>query len=136
MSDGPDQPVTGAAIPQVDADATATPQDELDVSQPASPERVVERVPTGTGLRWGLILGIVLSIPLVVFLAQNTQSVTINFLSWTGQVPLVAVLGVTVIATIVIVELIGLAVRSRRRKAIAERQELERLRTVPPRSAT
>ena len=71
----------------------------------------MERVPTGTGLRWGLILGIVLSIPLVVFLAQNTQSVTINFLDWTGQVPLVAVLGVTVIATIVIVELIGLAVR-------------------------
>ena len=87
-------------------------------------------------MRWGLILGIVLSIPLVVFLAQNTQSVTISFLAWTGQVPLVAVLGVTVIATIVIDELIGLAVRSRRRKAIVERQELERLRSVSPRSLT
>ncbi len=87
----------------------------------------------GTGLRWGLILGIVLAIPLVIFLAQNTQSVTINFLTWSGQVPLVAVLGVTVIVTIVIDEVIGLAVRARRRKAIADRQELERLRSAPPR---
>lgn len=135
MSDDLDEPVSGAPNPPVEVDAATTiPVDPA--SQSASPERVVERVPTGTGLRWGLILGIVLSIPLVVFLAQNTQSVTINFLDWTGQVPLVAVLGVTVIATIVIVELIGLAVRSRRRKAIAERQELERLRSVPPRSPT
>jgi uncharacterized integral membrane protein len=135
VSDDSDEPVTGAPNPPVEVDAAATLAVEP-VVQSASPERVVERVPTGTGLRWGLILGIVLSIPLVVFLAQNTQSVTINFLAWSGQVPLVAVLGVTVIATIVIDELIGLAVRSRRRKAIGERQELERLRSVPPRSPT
>ena len=105
-------------------------------ANPHRPSGLWNGCPPGPGLRWGLILGIVLSIPLVVFLAQNTQSVTINFLAWTGQVPLVAVLGVTVIATIVIDELIGLAVRSRRRKAIAERQELERLRSVSPRSPT
>jgi uncharacterized integral membrane protein len=133
MNDRSDQPVTGAPIPPVDADAAATPPDELEVSQPAPPDRVVERVPTGTGLRWGLILGIILSIPLIVFLAQNTQSVTINFLTWTGQIPLVAVLGATVILTIVIDELIGLAVRSRRRKSIVEHQELQRLRSAPPR---
>ncbi len=133
MSDRSDQPVAGAPIPPVDADAAATPPDDLQGSQPAPPDRVVERVPTGTGLRWGLILGIILAIPLIVFLAQNTQSVTINFLAWTGQVPLVAVLGATVILTIVIDELIGLAVRSRRRKAIVEHQELQRLRSAPPR---
>jgi uncharacterized integral membrane protein len=133
MTDRPDQPVTGAPIPLADADAAATPPDDVEASPPAPSDRVVERVPTGTGLRWGLILGIILSIPLIVFLAQNTQSVTINFLAWTGQIPLVAVLGATVVVTIVIDELIGLAVRSRRRKAIVEHQELQRLRSAPPR---
>ena len=132
MSDHSDQPDTGGPIPSVDAEAAAT-NPGLEVSTLAPPDRVVERVPTGTGLRWGLILGIILSIPLIVFLAQNTQSVTINFLAWTGQIPLVAVLGATVIITIVIDELIGLAVRSQRRKSIIEHQELQRLRSAPPR---
>ena len=132
MSDRPDQPVAGGPIPPVDAEAAAT-SPGLEVSPLPPPDRVVERVPTGTGVRWGLILGIILSIPLIVFLAQNTQSVTINFLAWTGQIPLVAVLGATVIITIVIDELIGLAVRSRRRKSIVEHQELQQLRSAPPR---
>ncbi len=132
MSDRSDQPDTGGPIPSVDAEAAAT-NPGLEVSPLAHPDRVVERVPTGTGPRWGLILGIILAIPLIVFLAQNTQSVTINFLAWTGQIPLVAVLGTTVIITIVIDELIGLAVRSQRRKSIVEHQELQRLRSAPPR---
>ena len=74
----------------------------------------------------GLIIGIILAIPLIVFLAQNTQSVEINFINWSAQVPLVSVLAATVVLTVVITEVIGLFVRRRRRKVLAERAELRR----------
>ncbi len=83
----------------------------------------------GTGPRWGLIIGIVLAIPLIVFLAQNTQSVEINFINWSAEVPLVSVLAATVVLTVVITEVIGLFVRRRRRRVLAERAELRRLRS-------
>ena len=59
-----------------------------------------------------------------MFLAQNTQSVEINFINWSAQVPLVSVLAATVVLTVVITEVIGLFVRRRRRKVLAERAEL------------
>ena len=83
----------------------------------------------GTGPRWGLIIGIILAIPLIVFLAQNTQSVVINFISWTTEVPLVSVLASTVVLTVIITEVIGLFVRRRRRRVLAEHAELRRLRS-------
>ncbi len=106
------------------------PHEEI-VAEPSPPtsQPIVEKTPSGTGPRWGLIIGIVLAIPLIVFLALNTQSVEINFINWSTEVPLVSVLAATVVLTVIITEVIGLFVRRRRRKILAERAELRRLRS-------
>ncbi len=123
MTDRTDDTVGGELPP-------LPPQEEI-VAEPTPPtsQPIVEKTPTGTGPRWGLIIGIVLAIPLIVFLAQNTQSVEINFINWSAQVPLVSVLAATVVLTVIITEVIGLFVRRRRRKVLAERAELRRLRS-------
>ncbi|HEX2369002.1 MAG TPA: LapA family protein [Acidimicrobiia bacterium] len=123
MTDRPDDTL-GADLPPVPPPEDGVAESSVPPSQP-----VVEKTPTGTGPRWGLIIGIILAIPLIVFLAQNTQYVVINFMSWTTEVPLVSVLASTVVLTVIITEVIGLFVRRRRRKVLAERAELRRLRS-------
>jgi uncharacterized integral membrane protein len=119
MTDHPDDTLGGELPP---------PAGEV-VSEPTLPPPPQVEAPTGLGPRWGLIIGIIVAIPLIVFLAQNTQSVEINFINWSAQVPLVSVLAATVVLTVVITEVIGLFVRHRRRKVLAERAELRRLRS-------
>ncbi len=123
MTDRPDDTL-GADLPPMPPPEDVVAESTVPPSQP-----VVEKAPKGTGPRWGLIIGIILAIPLIVFLAQNTQYVVINFMNWTTEVPLVSVLASTVVLTVIITEVIGLFVRRRRRKVLAERAELRRLRS-------
>ena len=66
--------------------------------------------PTRTSWAWGtLILGIILGIALVDFLAQNTRSVRIEFFSASGQIPIAVALLVAALAGGAIVLIVGAA---------------------------
>lgn len=97
------------------------------VSEPASePPRQVHD--DGTGVRWSLIASLVLVAALAVLAAQNTQRVTLNFLGWDGRAPLIAIILGTAVVAVLFDEAVGFIWRRRRRKTLAERRGLERLR--------
>lgn len=83
-------------------------------------------------IRWGLVSFIVLAIVVIILSAQNTQEVELKALGWTVQAPLVVIILVTVLATVVLDELVGVILRARKKKRIAEKAELKRLRRNAP----
>lgn len=90
----------------------------------ASPERVF----VGTGLFWGLIVGVVLALAVIILAAQNTDGVTISFLGWDFSTPLIVIILGSVLIGIVLDELFGLVYRKGRRRTLRDRDELKRLR--------
>jgi uncharacterized integral membrane protein len=91
-------------------------------AQPESHPGLVSRI------RWGLLSFIVLAIIVIILSAQNTQEVELKALGWTAQAPLVVIILVTVLVTVVLDELVGVILRARKKKRIAEKEELKRLR--------
>lgn len=87
-----------------------------------------ERVFVGTGLFWGLIIGVVLAAAVVILAAQNTDTSTISFLAWELSTPLVVLILGALLTGIVLDELFGLVYRKRRRRTLRDRDELARLR--------
>jgi uncharacterized integral membrane protein len=84
--------------------------------------------PAPSGVPWGLaafLLGVVL---LVVFVVQNVQDVSLRFLGFEGEYPLALIIIVIVALTILLDEILGAAIKKRRRTRRAEREELHRLR--------
>lgn len=97
------------------------------LAEPAGPEPP-RPAPLGTGIAWSVILllfGIAL---VVVFSVQNTDPVPVKFLWMEGQFPFAIVILVTVGVIILLTELIGLSYRRRRRRRVAEREELRKYR--------
>jgi len=92
------------------------------------PEVAPERVFVGTGLFWGLIVGFILAVAVIVLAAQNTGDVTIAFLAWDFSTSLIVVILGSILIGIVLDELFGLVYRKRRRRALRDREELKRLR--------
>lgn len=82
----------------------------------------------GSGVAWGAVLVLIGLALLVVFAVQNTDPVPVEFLWLNGEYPLSLVILITVAVVVLFVELFGLLYRRRRRKKLAERQELKRLR--------
>lgn len=87
-----------------------------------------ERVFVGTGLFWGLIVGVILALAVVILASQNTGTVTISFLNWEFSTPLIVLILGSLLIGIVVDELFGLVYRKRRRRTLGEREELRRLR--------
>jgi uncharacterized integral membrane protein len=83
---------------------------------------------TGSGVAWGAVILLLALALLVVFVIQNTDPVPVEFLWLDGQYPLSLVILVTVAVVVLFVELFGLLYRRRRRKRLAERQELKTFR--------
>jgi len=83
---------------------------------------------TGPGFAWGAMIIFVALALLVVFAIQNTNPVPVEFLWLDGEYPLALVILITVAVVVLLVELFGLLYRRRRRKRVAERQELKRFR--------
>ena len=81
-----------------------------------------------TGIRWSLISGLILIAAITILAAQNTQNVVLKFLGWDGRAPLIAIILGTAIVAIIIDEAVGFIWRRRRKKALAEREELKKLR--------
>jgi uncharacterized integral membrane protein len=82
----------------------------------------------GSGIAWGAVVILIGLALLVVFAVQNTDPVPVHFLWLEGDYPLSLVILITVAVVVLFVELFGLLYRRRRRKRLAERQELKRLR--------
>jgi len=96
------------------------------VTQPHRPEREVEY--RGTGIYVSLAVILILVVALLVLALQNTDSVEFEFLWWDLEVPLFGLMLGGGLVAVVLDELIGLAWRRNRRRRLAERRELKRLR--------
>lgn len=88
----------------------------------------VASAPVGPGVPWGLALFLVVVVLLVVFVVQNAQSVALKFLGWEGEYPLSLIIILVIAVSILLDEILGGVLRSRRRRRRAERDELRRLR--------
>jgi uncharacterized integral membrane protein len=83
-----------------------------------------------TGVWPAVVTGLVAAAAVVIFVAQNTHNIALEFL-WLDfrTSPAVLVLATALVAVTGSV-LVGAAVRRRRRRMLEERQELDRLRQV------
>jgi uncharacterized integral membrane protein len=86
------------------------------------------KVFVGTGFFWGLIVGLVLATMVIILAAQNTASVTVHFLGWRIETPLIVLILGALLIGIILDEIAGAIYRRRRRRILNERAELERLR--------
>lgn len=86
----------------------------------------------GTGLFWGLVVGILLAIAVVILAAQNTGSTTIAFLGWKFSTPVIVLILWTLIVGVVFDELFGLVYRARRRRILRDRDQLKQLERSNP----
>lgn len=102
--------------------------------QPSKTARAApkERVFVGTGLFWGLIIGVVMAIGLLILIAQNTGSITVAFLGWDFSLPLIVIILGALLIGVVFDELFGLFYRTGRRRTQRDRDHLERLRQSEP----
>jgi uncharacterized integral membrane protein len=82
----------------------------------------------GSGVAWGAVVLLVGLALLVVFAIQNTDPVPVEFLWLDGEYPLALVILITVAVAVLFIELVGMVYRRRRRRRLAERQELKRFR--------
>ncbi len=100
-----------------------------DMAGPSTPVRAAtkERVFVGTGLFWGLIIGVVLAIGVLILAAQNTGNITVTFMAWDFSTPLIVLILGALLIGVVFDELSGLFYRTRRRRAQRDRDHLERL---------
>jgi uncharacterized integral membrane protein len=87
---------------------------------------VKQRVFVGTGLFWGLVVGVLLAVAVLILAAQNTASTTIAFLSWDFSTPLIVVILGTLLVGVIFDELFGLVYRARRRRTLGDRDQLKR----------
>jgi uncharacterized integral membrane protein len=84
----------------------------------------VEREFVGTGWFWSLIIGSLLALAAVIFVLQNSDSVEVKFLGWSGDVSLAGIVLVVALGAIVADELFGVVYRRRRRRRLNERASL------------
>lgn len=98
------------------------------VEPPAEPGDEHRPVFRGTGVSVALVVGVLLAILAIIVAVQNTEDVNIDFLAWELDAPLVAVILAAALAGVVLDEILGFFWRRRRRRHLAERAELERLR--------
>ncbi|MGZ8786150.1 MAG: LapA family protein [Acidimicrobiia bacterium] len=112
-----------AEEPDRSSDVEATTETEK-----TAPVAAQERVFAGTGLFWGLIVGVILAVAVVILAAQNTDTATISFLAWDFSTPLIVLILGSLLIGIVLDELFGLVYRKGRRRTLRDKDQLERLR--------
>lgn len=102
--------------------------EETTETEKTAPGAAQERVFAGTGLFWGLIVGVILAVAVVILAAQNTDTATISFLAWDFSTPLIVLILGSLLIGIVLDELFGLVYRKRRRRTLRDKDQLKRLR--------
>jgi uncharacterized integral membrane protein len=114
---------------------------ELAKPDGASPDRAtqdptIQPVYRGSGLVWSLVGGLVAAAVILIFIAQNTHRVALEFLWFDLTTPLAVLVLAVALLAVVSDEVTGVMYRSQRRQLLTEREELKRLRkrqrrTVP-----
>ena len=106
-----------------------TPPNDLEATEFGDTAGVTppDRVFVGTGLCWGLIIGLILAVAVVILIAQNTGAVTISFLGWDFSTSLIVVILGSLLIGVLLDELFGLVYRKRRRQTLRDRDQLKRL---------
>jgi uncharacterized integral membrane protein len=79
----------------------------------------------GVGFLWGFVLALPLAAALIVFIAQNTQQVTVRWTVWTAHSSLAVVVLVAITAAILLAEIVGMVWRYRRRRLLARQESLQ-----------
>jgi uncharacterized integral membrane protein len=131
---GPEEPSSpqsdyGSFVPEATEPlAEITRSEQVQAEPVAVPEPEQRRVFAGTGISWAFIFGVILTVAIIVLAVQNTDTVPVRLYFWETAAPLIIVMLVTALAAILIDEMIGLVIRRKKRKVLAEREELKRLR--------
>lgn len=120
-------PAPEAPTPEV-ADLEWAQPEMASTPMPAPTRVEVHRVFVGTGLFWGLVVGALLTVVVIILAAQNTQQVTVKFLPFEIGTPLIVVLLVALLVGVILDEIVGWAYRARRRRTLTDKEELKRLR--------
>jgi uncharacterized integral membrane protein len=92
------------------------------------PSGEVTPVFRGTGVNTALVIGLVLAVLAIIVAVQNTRDVRVKFLAWEANTPLVALILAAAVAGVVLDETLGFFWRRHRRRHLADRAELRRLR--------
>lgn len=79
----------------------------------------------GTGFYSGLVALVLVGAGLIVLAAQNSDSVTVNLLGLEVSAPLFAVLLAALLFGVLADEVVGWIWRHRRRRILADREELD-----------
>lgn len=88
-------------------------------------ERGARVLVRGTGLRWGFVVAVPLAAALIAFIAQNTQKVTVHWLAWKVDTSLAVTVLVTILAAVLLAEIVGVVWRHRRRRLLAHHAALQ-----------
>jgi uncharacterized integral membrane protein len=108
---------------------SSTPEPRRPRPDPSEARAEARRTYRGTGLSIGAVVGVVVLLALIVFVAQNTASTRMHWLGFDFAWPLAAALLAAMAAGVVVAGSAGWLWRHRRRRRLREREELHRLRT-------
>jgi uncharacterized integral membrane protein len=103
---------------------------EPEQSEPADRSNRPQPPPVAVdaGIPWGLVFFLILSVLMAIFAVQNTQDVELEFLTWSGEFPLIMIIVGVFVTAVVLDEILGTILRRRRRTRKMEKQELEQYR--------
>ena len=120
---------TGSTPEEPTAGASGSEQPGVAPALRPEPTKVESRrVFVGTGVFWGLVLAVLLAVAVIILAAQNTQTVTVEFLAFEFDTSLIVVLLAALLIGVVLDEIVGWVYRARRRRILTEREELKHLR--------
>jgi uncharacterized integral membrane protein len=91
-------------------------------------ERGPRTVRTGTGIMPAVVIGVLLAIATIIFIAQNSDRIALEWLWFDFRISPGVLVLVALLLAIVADEVVGVLVRRHRRRRLDEREELERLR--------
>ena len=118
LTDTEVMPVESGEPPELD-----TPVEETAVA-PVTPATVYK----GSGFRWSMLFGALLLAVVIILVFQNTQTTRFDFLQWSIEAPLAALLLGTTLIAVIIDEIVGYVIRIRRRRVKRQLAELKELK--------
>jgi len=86
-------------------------------------------------MSWALVAGLLAALAVIIGIVQNSQNVVVQYLGWTGHIPLAVLLLITVLTTVALTALAGAVWRRARRRQLTGRAELNHLRAAAEASA-
>lgn len=109
-------------------EAEEPPEAAAPVEEPAPAPVTPTTVYKGSGFRWSMLFGALLVAVIIIMVVQNTQTTKFDFLQWSIEAPLAALLLGTTLIAVIIDEIVGYVIRMRRRRIKRQLAELKELK--------